>query len=260
MSVSQDRPLRAVLWCAVSSAEQAADEKASLREQERELRELANCEGWQIVEVLIVPGFSRRYYNFPEFAQAAVKEGIEAGERLLEHLDRRDFDVFACRDGSRFGREQSIFGEVVARVIDSGARLRTLVDGWIDIQNYRMYISMAGYAAAGAVDHLKRNQSASKDKLAARGLPTNHRHSPSHRVIRNEYGRAIKMIPDESKRRFYEDAALLLIEGVGYVMIEEELYRRFGHGENGKPYKRYAIYHTFWNPQFWGHSARNHKT
>jgi hypothetical protein len=122
MSLSQNKPLCVVLWCAVSSAEQAADEKASLGEQERELRELAAREDWQIVDVLIVPGFSRRYYNFPEFAEAAAREGIEAGKRLLEHFDRRDFDVFACRDGSRFGREQSIFGEVVARVIDSGAR------------------------------------------------------------------------------------------------------------------------------------------
>jgi hypothetical protein len=117
---SAAKPLRAVLWCAVSDEKQAREEKIGLAEQERLLREKAEGEGWLIVDILIVPGFSRRFYNYPEFMAAALKDGIEAPKRLMEHWNAGDFDVLACRYGSRFAREQSIFGEVVARTIDMG--------------------------------------------------------------------------------------------------------------------------------------------
>jgi hypothetical protein len=119
---------------------------------------------------------------------------------------------------------------------------------------------MAGYAAASYVTQLKQLARIGKEKRVSRGLPANHRHSMSHRIVRDEYGRGIKFIPDESKRRMFEDAAALLLEGVGYRNIEQQLFERFGHADkDGKPYKRYAIFHTLWDPQFWGHSARNHK-
>lgn len=251
--------MRAILWIAVSSEAQAADEKESLPSQERDLLAVAAREGWDVVDILRVPGFSRNFYNFTEFAAAARKEGITAGDQMIEHWERQDFDVFACRDGSRFGRDQGIFGEVVRRIIDGGALLFSLSDGWIDERNHRMYISMASYAASTQVDNLKRNQKASKDGLAARGLPGNGSHVWSHRVVRNEYGRALSFVVDETKRLIFEDGARLFIEGIGWRGLETELFTRYGHGHNGQPFKRYFFYHMFHNPAFWGHTARNHK-
>jgi DNA invertase Pin-like site-specific DNA recombinase len=111
---------------------------------------------------LIVPGFSRRYYNLPEFAAALYKEkDNDAGHRLLRHIRERSFDVFVCRDADRFGREQSLVSEVIARIIDSGARIYTLNEGWIDAQHYRMVSALTGVRAASYVDDLSEQRLAS---------------------------------------------------------------------------------------------------
>jgi hypothetical protein len=53
----------------------------------------------------------------------------------------------------------------------------------------------------------------------------------------------------------------LLLEGVAYDNLEEELYRRFGHvnPKTGKSYGLYACVAVLKNPFFWGHSAYGHR-
>lgn len=249
---------RAIIWCAVSSKPQAAEEKASLPEQEAELRAAAERLGLRIVDVLIVDGHSRRYFNFPEFVEAAAVEGIDAPARLMEHWKRRDFDVFLCKDGSRFGRRQSIFGEVVERTIDAGAKLFTLQDGWIDSSNHHMFISMAGYAAASHMTRLIHDQQAAFKKRASRGLPHGPVPALSHKLVRDEQtGKGLRLVPDESHRRLLEDAARLLLDGVAWHQIENRL-NEMGHRINNAPVKPNIIYRLFHNPVFWGHTASGH--
>jgi hypothetical protein len=50
---------RAVIWCAVSSEEQAKSDKISLAVQEREMRAFAEREGYEIVRTFIWDGYSR---------------------------------------------------------------------------------------------------------------------------------------------------------------------------------------------------------
>lgn len=248
--------VRAIIWVAVSTAAQA-DEKESLPEQERQAKAICDKNGWQIVETLRVPGHSRRYIDIHECAADMRQQGINAFDRLLYHWNAQDFDILVCRDASRFARTQSLHAYVVESTIQIGAQIYSLNDGFIDQNNYRMWIAMGGFSAAGEVDRLVRGRRIAMDARARKGLPTSSSIIGSHKVIRDELGHAIKTVVDESKRRLWNDLASLLLEGVGWREIELELFKRFGHvADNGKPYRRLYMYGIVNHPTFWGHTAR----
>lgn len=249
---------RAILWIAVSSGQQATEEKDSLPEQERRLREIAEQRGWQIIDIITIPGHSRVYYNYPEFAAAAATEGIPGALRMLEHWARRDFDVFACIAGDRFGRAASIFNEVVERTYDAGAQVFTLRDGLIERGNEGTWAVMASYAASSEVKELRRRHKFGMNKRAEMGLPISSRVKISHCVVRDERGRSQKLVVNEELRPLFADLATVFLEGVAWHSLERVLYERYGYvGKNGKPYPPRYFHPLLISPVFWGHNARN---
>lgn len=253
---------RAIIWCAVSSEEQAKNDKTSLETQERDARKFAEENDLEIVDLLIVGGFSRRFYNYPDFVQAAALDSFHDPARMIDHWKRKDFDILIARAGDRCGREQGILGEFVARTIHIGAKLYMLNEGWVDESNYRMYISMSGFSAATQVDNLKKGAKETKIRSAEKGLSTGSRHAYSHKWVRNDAGKLVSLELDESKRRLWDDLASVFLEGVSYKHIERELFERFGHVDErtGKPFTRYFFYHLLHNPYFWGNSGRSYKS
>lgn len=247
--------INAVLWVSVSSDPQAVPEKESLPEQERQLRAAATAHGWSILDIIMIPGHSRVYYNYLEFATAAAAEGIEDPMRMFEHWERRDFQILACFDGSRFGREQSIFAEFAARTYDAGARIFSLADGLIEPNNRRFWVSMAGYKAAAEVDLLKERRRFGMAARAKRGLKTSPRDAFGYTEVRDpRTGKAIETIVDESLRPVWNKIAELAIEEhISWGKLEKELFARYGYGENGKPYPRYSFYQRLNTPTVWGH-------
>lgn len=257
---SNGKRKRAILLEAVSSGIQAETDKVSLPEQDLRLREIGASENWDIVDVILIPGFSRVYYNYPEFAQAALNEGIPAPMRMFEHWRKRDFDIFACVDGSRFGREQSIFAEVVSRTIDMGGEVFSAKDGYIHKGNYRMYISMGGYSAAGEIDELMRRKSFGMRGRAQKGLPTAPKLVPFLKYVLDDKGKQQGVVVNEDLRRLWDDLAEVILEGVPWRNVERVLYGRYGHtAPNGKPYRAYQMYEFLMNPAWWGHDALNHQ-
>src|SRR5690348_2551379 len=101
--------MRVIVLCAVSSEKQAADQKASLEDQEAKGRKFVKeTKGAVLVDLLQVPGFSRDYTDVWECAYDMQADGIDAFSRLLKHFELRDFDVLFIRDAARFARTQSI--------------------------------------------------------------------------------------------------------------------------------------------------------
>ncbi|PJF39372.1 MAG: hypothetical protein CUN54_08870, partial [Phototrophicales bacterium] len=222
---------RAIIWCAVSTQAQADDEKDSLPKQEADARALCEREGWQIVDVLQVPGHSRRYVDIHEAARDMLAAGIDAFDKLLKHWDKQDFDILIIRDGSRFARTQALHAYVVERTIGIGARLYSLADGWINDTNYRMFIAMGGYSAAGEIDNLTKRREMGFDARARRGLPVNSKVIRSHKLIRDEQsGRALRIEFDETTRPEWDHLATLILEGVSWRQMEKQMYARYGHG------------------------------
>ncbi|MEQ8678097.1 MAG: recombinase family protein [Aggregatilineales bacterium] len=254
--------LRCIIWCAVSSQAQNEPEKISLPQQESDSRALAEGNGWEIIDVLRVPGHSRRYVDFHKLASDAAKQGVDAFHRLHAHWEARDFDIMVVRDGDRFARTQALHAYVVERTINIKARIYSLQDGWIDDTNYRMWIAMGGYKAAGDIDRLVKARDRAMTALAKRGLPITSRVPISHKVIRDQNtGRAICLEVDEDKRRLWTDLAEVILDGVAWFNVEEELYNRYGHvNDEGEKYYPGYMYRLIMKPLFWGHMARHHNS
>jgi hypothetical protein len=80
----------------------------------------------------------------------------------------------------------------------------------------------------------------------------------SHRLIRDERGKPVRMVVEENRRRLFDDLAALFLEGVSWRSLETELYQRFGHvNERGERWAANRMYAMMTNPTFWGHSAQH---
>jgi hypothetical protein len=216
--------------------------------------------GWEIVDTLIVLGHSRRYVDFHRLASDASKQGVNAFYCLERHWDAQDFDVLVVRDGDRFARTQALHAYVVERTINIKARIYSLQDGWIDDTNYRMFIAMSGYKAAGDIDRLVKARDKAMTARAQRGLPVSSRVPMCHDLVRDpDSGKAIVLEVNEDHRQLWNDLAGLILEGIGWFHIENELYDRYGHVNNkGKKFYPGFMYRLIIKPIFWRHMARNH--
>lgn len=252
---------RAVIWCAVSTKAQADDERESLPAQEAEARAICEANGWQVSDVLIVPGHSRRYNNLYKCADEMRAAGIDALDRLIAHWEKQDFDVLVCRDGNRFARKQGMHATIVEEIIDNGAVIYSVLDGLVDQRNFRFFISMNGYKAAAEIDELNKKRELGYQARARRGLPVNSKVATSHLLVRDALsGKAIKIVVDESKRRMWLDLAELLLQGVAWRQIERDMFDRFGHANPlGEPFQHHHFYRIMHTPTFWGHTARHFK-
>ncbi len=253
---------RCLIWCAVSSRAQNKPDKISLPQQEADSRELAQKEGWRVVDVMSVPGHSRRYIDFHELASDAAQKGIDAFHQLTRHWEARDFDVMIVLDGNRFARTQALHAYITEQTIGIGARIYSLMDGWIDKQNYRMWIAMNGYKSAGEIDRFVAERDKAMTARAERGLPISSRIPISHKIIRDaKTGKAIRLEIDESKRRLWDDLATVVLEGIAWDTIEVELFNRYGHvNDQGEKYYPNFMYRLIMKPIFWGHMARHHNS
>lgn len=96
--MSNSPPLRAAIWAAVSTQEQARSDKFSLAEQERRCRQTIQDRGWREVSAYIVRGQSRTKYI--QLDQAAAE--IEPLRRMLQDARLGKFDVLVLTEFDRF--------------------------------------------------------------------------------------------------------------------------------------------------------------
>ena len=249
---------RAILWTAVSTKAQADDDKASLPAQEEELRALAEKHGWEVVDVLRVPGHSRYYYEWHQLVKDSLADGTDAFYQLDQHLKNRDFDILAVRDGDRFARTQTLHAFIVESVcIRAGAKIWSLTDGQIDMQMARIYTAMGGYRAAGDIDRLIKYREMALNKKPEIGLPVAGRPLWGFKIVRDELGKATAYIVDELKRRAFDDLAELILAGIAWDRIAKEMNHRGHRNSAGQEFNRSFFYRTIFHPVWWGHAARN---
>lgn len=253
--------MRAIIWAAVSTKSQVAEGKESIQTQIEEAETVCQKFNWKVADVLQVPGHSRRYKDIHKLAEDASKEGITAFNKMLAHWASQDFDVLIVRDGDRFGRTQTLHSRFAEETIDSGAFIYSLTDGRIDRDNYRMWIAMGGYRAAGEVDSLMKKIKIGHDARFKRGLPVNANVCSSHKIVRNpDNGKAIGIEVDESRRQEFLHLADLILEGVSFKELEIEMYNRYGYArDKGGPHQPQRYYRMLRTPSFWGHHSRGHK-
>lgn len=257
---ASSRSQRAISWAAVSSAVQADDDRESIPTQIAENEAAAQKLGLALADTLVVPGHSRRYLDFHELAEDARAKGIDAFDKLLNHIRAKDFDVLLCRDGDRFARSQALHAFIVESVIEAGARIYSLADGWIDKTNYRMFIAMGGYRSAGDIDKLVARRDMGMRGRIKRGLPSN-RLIDCYLPVRDERtGEMLGIVPDPALHQLFVDVATLLLDGVPYTELGVKLYTEYHHvNKKGAPLWGRAIARYLYSPTFWGHSAYRHR-
>lgn len=258
---SPTKPLRAIGWPAVSTPEQALDEKESIPAQRRDILSVIDDNNWKLVDMLEVPGFSRKYLTLREFSEEASKEGIDAGLKLEKHFAAQDFDVFIVRDGDRFGRSQALFAYIAEYIMYVMKKSIYAINGGglINEQNGgREWITMQSYRATKHIDDLVRYAKMGKQKRASRGLLVSSRDPLSHRTVRDYLGKALRVEVREDLRRLWDDLATVILAGVSWWEIERVLFKDYGHvRDNGKRYVDVFFYRLVHNPVFWGHVAQN---
>lgn len=252
---------RALIWAAVSTRPQAdEDEKFSIPKQIEDGEALCRENGWQVVDVLKVPGHSRDYRTLEQLAAAArtAKPPIDAFDRLIQHFERCDFDIFICRDANRFARKASLLHYIAETIVeDCGAVIYSMNDNmFVDAEKLPMWATLQGYKVRAEVKWLVNATRDGLIKRAERGLSTT-KPPFSHKLIYDDKHKVIGMEVDESKRRLFDDLVYLLVEErTPFNGIEKVLYDRFGHvADDGLPYGDNMMYYFVFHPLTWGTSA-----
>jgi len=245
--------LRAVGLIAVSSDKQV--QGVSLDEQEAQVRARCEREGWSLTEMIVLPGVSRSNPDIitifsgqdPQFAPY---------RRLRELINGKKFDVLVSYDNGRIARSKSLFVYIAENCIANKIKVCTIISGDITEDNEDIATLLG---ATGATAGLKRFVKMTKAAMLARmdaGL-TITQVPPTHRVVRDDKGDPLRLEVREDRRRLFEDAALLLLEGTGWDLMALTMQTRFGHvnSKTGKRYPPSFYFRVFHSPFTWGVTA-----
>ena len=244
-------------FAAVSSKAQVSEDKVSLEQQKADIIAWCEANDYTLLTILAVPGHSRAYFSLEEMNTALLKSGIDAAQRLIDHINARDFDVLVVRDLERLGREQSLVTQIIGLVIRRAkARIYAFGQGsggWIDRTNYVIGGGMAAFKAGIDKERISSGRHHGIENRKERGLST-WRPPLSHKLIRNELGKGVKMVVDESRRPLLDAIRDTLLANTPYNLFPAELTRR-GFPVNpstGNPWRRDYFLTWFRRADVWG--------
>ena len=168
-----DHP-RILLWCAVSSEGQAADDKESLPDQERMGRAFAESVQGQVVDVLMVPGHSRELVLWSD-AEAVM----DAYRSLRHHCEVGDFDVLWARSPDRLGRDPALIAQAESLVERRGTNREVFYADAPHALGHkstsmRFVSSIRGVSSRLEIEELVRRQRMGMRGRIKRGLPACH--------------------------------------------------------------------------------------
>jgi len=114
--------LRCIVWAAVSTPDQATDEKESIPAQIEQARETIQERGWyEVAEPLVVPGHSR-YINWLDQAMTEIPQ-LKA---LIELAEAKKIDLVVVRDWDRLARTDSLRVQISTRLREQGVQVYSL--------------------------------------------------------------------------------------------------------------------------------------
>lgn len=209
-------PPRIAIWAAVSSKPQAAEDKASLRDQERAGREYAEKCGGRVVAVYEVPGHTRDIWRWD-----TAERAMPAYRRLREDAEGDGFDVLWALDADRLGRDPALSRQVASLVIKSGHALWIELGGYLISDESTAAEYLFGIQAVRAREDQKRRVYHHEFGMKARierGLPANN-WPHGYEAIRDDSGKMVggRFMPSEIGA--VKLATKLFLAGRGYRSI-----------------------------------------
>lgn len=254
--------LRVALWLAVSSEAQAKEDKISLQEQEKVGRAWVASNSHKLVKVFLWDGYSRAETDVLTAYEDFAAQGRFEYHELRKMWQDKAFDVLWVYVHDRIARSAALYAQVVGNVIRSGARILSHTDGWIDASNVDAFMAIGGFSTANDIRKLvERRQMGMRNRLK-QGKSTGSIVAFTHVKVRHPVtGKDVGLAVNEAKRRLFDDAATLVLEGASWFEIDFELYQRFGHvTKTGKPFAPGRMYHMMTSPMTWGHNASRFRT
>lgn len=268
-------PKRVILFTAVSTPEQAKSKRESLKAQRRDLEAHFAGGDYTIIDVIEIPGHSRDYYTFSEFARAMQRKAdmlrgqgqadrarkYESARRMYAHWKARDFDIMGIWSGNRIGRQLSILSEVVRRtVIGAGAKIYDLEKGEVNRQNYLMYSAFTGLASESEVTNLREKHRMGTRARVQRGGSYAGTTSWSHKEVPHPDNKSWTLLKVDRRHQRIFDAIydLLVNRGSSYVRLPAALFGEYGivNPETGLQFKRSTLEYWLYNPNVWGNTTK----
>jgi DNA invertase Pin-like site-specific DNA recombinase len=252
-------PRRVLTWSAVSSKKQAKDDKFSIPDQIAMGRQIAADLDGDLVDELVVRGFSRDYRTLAEVVAATQDKEMDAFRRLHDHIQARDFDVFVCVDADRFGRKASLVLEIIDLITEElGADMITYIDNMtMNDENSLTIGLLKAYKAQMDIKRMKENHRKGMNNRAAQHKLLGSFTPLFLLRLRDESGKEVATVVNEELRPLWTDIAAVVLDRIRWDECEQALFDRYGHGVDGQPFKRGSVYGWLMNPAFWGHNARN---
>ena len=252
-------PPRVLTWSAVSSKKQAEDDKFSIPDQIAMGRTIAARLDGELIDELVVRGFSRDYRTLAEVVSATSDKDMDAFRKLHEHIQARDFDVFVCVDADRFGRKASLVLEIIDLITDDlGADMITYIDNMtMNDENSLTIGLLKAYKAQMDIKRMKENHRKGMNNRAAQNKLVGSNAPAFLRRIRDDAGKEIATVVNEDMRSLWTAIARVVLDRVRWEDVERVLFEQYQQGVDGQPLKRGAVYTWLMNPAWWGHNARN---
>ena len=113
--------MRAVIVAAVSSAEQASEEKDSIPGELAACRQTCQQRGWTVVDEVSIPGHSRNYNWLHE-----IIRDCEGYGQWVELVESDAVDLVVCRDYDRLWRTDALRAQVTALCREHHAQVFSL--------------------------------------------------------------------------------------------------------------------------------------
>lgn len=240
--------LTAIGLVAVSSKPQVAG--VSLGEQEQAIRERCQQENWQLTELVKLPGVSRSDPDIIEMF-AGREPKYAPYRRLRELINSQAANILISYDDGRVGRSKSMFVYIAENAVANQMRVLVLTSGWIDSENEDYAIALGSIKATADMKRRVKMRDKAIAARAVKGLNVG-RYPFSHRAVRDDRGKTVRLEVNEALRPLFNDLADLLLARVGWDRIVEILLPRYHHRGI------YRLYDLLYNPYFWGHSGRRY--
>jgi hypothetical protein len=245
----------AVVWAAVSSQVQTADDKVSMGEQETAGRAWAEANGYTVAAVLRVPGFSRSEADIVDALDGFRRQGVTAYDDLRAYWKRGGLDVLVAYNHSRLGRSSTLHAYVIENTIRAGASVYLIQGGWVQEDGYRFQIALGGVTATTDMDRLVKARRVALPARAARGLPSTGRVPWWMEAVRNERGRLTAVRPNEAARPIVDMIVDRYLAGQGLDSISHELQAAGVRAMSGGVLSVTVLRWILRSPAFWGHTA-----
>lgn len=214
-----DKPLRIGIWAAVSSKEQAADDKNSIPDQLQAGEAFAAAIGGAVAARYVVPGHTRDLIFWSD-----AEEGMVAYRQFREDCQARRLDLVWILDPDRAGRDPALGEQLYSLARKNGIEVYCSTSphpvGQQTTSHRYMYSFQSVRASEDQALRVYRFHSGMKSRVLKRGLPA--AWPMGYRPVRNEQGRVIGA-QESDLAGAVREATRLFLQGLSYEVIGRRL-------------------------------------